>query len=146
MAFCSSCNAEIKQLEPIESSSKIWTVWNVNESVKKTLSSNNSDLSIQIYRNNRILDVDSVIHKNAPFLLVYSLPQKTFDNNQELESNRIKRSLDSYYSYNFGVESNTVSYPTEQSNQIGAEEFVKNGPMSLKPRKHVRFSKIDKIT
>uniref|UniRef100_A0AC34Q2M2 TGF-beta family profile domain-containing protein n=1 Tax=Panagrolaimus sp. JU765 TaxID=591449 RepID=A0AC34Q2M2_9BILA len=142
LAFCRSCNTEMKRLEPIESNSKVWTVWDIKDVVSTVVSSNSSDLSAQIYRNNRLLDVDTIIHKNAPFVIVYSFPQKEsendFENEQEIESNRVKRSLDSYYSYNFGAESNTVTYPgnSEGSNLIGAEEFVKNGPMSLKPRKH----------
>ncbi|KAE9556508.1 hypothetical protein FO519_000202 [Halicephalobus sp. NKZ332] len=145
---------QMEKLEFIKGNSKVWSIWNAKRITEKIVHSNFPDLYIKISRNNRPLEADSMINKNTPFLLIYTLPnseneQKEINfgnlmNSKEIEGNRVKRSTNQYYGYSFdqGMENNMIKIEDQDSSNFNkfeaeseAHEFLKNGPMSLKTRK-----------
>ena len=159
VAGCPSCSPLMENLESIKGNSKVWTIWNAREITEKIINSNLSDLYIQVRRNNRLLEADTMIHKNVPFLLIYSVPvpnkeSKKIDfgrlkNSEEIAGNRVKRSTNHYYGYSFdqGLENNLIKIEEQDLSNFNkmeaeseAQEFLKNGPMSLKPRKSASFA------
>lgn len=155
-AGCPSYSPSMETLESIKGNSKVWTIWNAKQITEKIVHSNSSDLYIQVYRNSRPLEADSMIHKNTPFLLVYSIPVSNKESkkinfgllkdSEEIVGNRVKRSTNHYYGYSFdqALDSNLIKIEEQDPsnfNKMEAEsevqEFLKNGPMSLKPRKSV---------
>jgi len=167
-AGCRSCALRVEKLDFIKGSSKVWTIWNAKDITERIIHSNDSDLYIQVRRNNRLLEADTMIHKNAPFLLIYSIPasnkeSKKIDfgrlkDSEEIVGNRVKRSANHYYGYSFDqdFENNLIRIDEQDPSNFNkmeaeseAQEFLKNGPMSLKPRKskqrrrkHRRFHNI----
>lgn len=166
-AGCQSCQV-MHQVNKIKSSSKVWTIWNLKDIASNVTNSDlSSELYVQIYRNHRLLRAGSMIHKNVPFLLIYSQPKSTasliedvdkdidedqFDDDEDVEStsnNRVKRSANQYYGYNFENDNNILNNVEEQDPtkfqqyqlESNVNDFIKNGPMSLKPRKQVSLNR-----
>jgi bone morphogenetic protein 3/3B len=177
---CPSCQRSLKEEEakqyitlPVErlpSKNKHWVIFDCRDLTDDSLRSNLSSLMVHFYRNDHLLNAESVIRRNTPFLLVYTatkLPIKSSTNNDDdssssdsddeddidpqesnqLNNNRVKRSVSTYYSYNHDlgndnkeikfIEGETPMYRSrENSLQQQMEEFARTGPKALTARKH----------